>query len=259
MDLGTVTCLRPALTREDLVLLPGEALLGGGSWLFSEPQPQLTGLVDLTTLGWQPIEESPTGLRVAATCTIAELLDAVPHPLVRPCAESFLMSFKVWHQATVGGNVCLALPAGAMISLLTALDGVAEIWKPGGGVRREPVADLVRDVQRTTLAPGEVLRSLEIPASALTGRTSFRRLALSPIGRSATVVIGRRIGAKLVLWLTAATSRPVALRFDTTPTQGDIRRAVAGVDCWYDDPHGPADWRASITATLALEVCAELA
>ena len=35
--------------------------------------------------------------------------------LARRCAEALLMSFKVQHVATVGGNLCLALPAGAMI------------------------------------------------------------------------------------------------------------------------------------------------
>ena len=31
---------------------PGDAWLGGGTWLFSEPQPEITRLIDLTAFGW---------------------------------------------------------------------------------------------------------------------------------------------------------------------------------------------------------------
>ncbi|MET0865491.1 MAG: FAD-binding molybdopterin dehydrogenase, partial [Nakamurella sp.] len=45
MDLNTVTGYRRAVIRDDLVLAPGEQILGGGTWLFSEPQLRTTGLV----------------------------------------------------------------------------------------------------------------------------------------------------------------------------------------------------------------------
>ena len=73
MDLNRVTTFRRPQSRADLVLAPGEIFLGGGSWLFSEPQPQTAGLVDLTALRWEPIERIDDGLRLAATCTLAQL------------------------------------------------------------------------------------------------------------------------------------------------------------------------------------------
>ena len=108
MDLVTVTSHRSARRRADLVLAPGEALLAGGTWLFSEPQPAVSGLVDLTTLGWPDWEELPDVLRLGATCTVEHALDAPWGPaaaLARACADSFLMSFKVQHVATIGGNL----------------------------------------------------------------------------------------------------------------------------------------------------------
>ncbi len=48
MDLISVRETRVPRTRDELVFAPGERPLGGGTWLFSEPQPGLTGLVDLT-------------------------------------------------------------------------------------------------------------------------------------------------------------------------------------------------------------------
>ncbi|WP_182525311.1 FAD binding domain-containing protein [Nocardioides dongkuii] len=252
MDLHTVRSFRRPADRDELRLAPGETLLAGGTWLFSEPQPGTSGLVDLTALGWPPVEVVGGTLRIAATCTVAELVSSPLlgrlAPLVRAAADAFLMSFKIQHAATVGGNIALALPAGAMTSLAAALDGTAVVWTPGGGERREPVAELVRGVRDTSLAPGEVLRAVDVPLDALAAPTAFRRIALTPHGRSSAVVIG--VGDRVTV--TAATTRPVVL------AAGRLEEGLAAVDCWYDDPHGAPDWRASVTATLARQVVAEL-
>lgn len=265
MDLNGVTSLRAARSRDDLLLGPGEAVLAGGSWLFSEPQDALTGLVDLTTLGWEPWTVHDEGLSISATCTIAQLLeppapdDWTAAPLFRECAEAFLMSFKIWNTATVGGNLCLALPAGAMISLSTALDAEAVVWTPDGGERREPVATFVRGVQSTSLRPGEVLRSVEVPVEALRGRAAFRKIALTSLGRSSAVMTGRRdLDGRVTLCLTAATTRPHVFRFDDVPSEDDVEAALMTVDDWYDDAHGAPDWRAAVSRGLAAEVCEEL-
>ena len=119
LDLTGVTAVLRPTSRASLDgLRPGDALLGGGTWLFSEPQPAVRRLVDLDALGWEPLRVSDQGLHIAATCTVAHLAAAaLPWEaacLVRPCCEALLGSFKVWAMATVGGNLCLALPAGPM-------------------------------------------------------------------------------------------------------------------------------------------------
>jgi CO/xanthine dehydrogenase FAD-binding subunit len=262
VDLHTVRALhRPADRAElDAALGPGAAALGGGTWLFSEPQPHLDALVDLTALGWPALTTEPDGaLAVSATCTLAELAAAGP-PLFRTCCRALAGSFKIWHTATVGGNVCLALPAGPMTSLCVALDGVAELWGPGGAVRRLPVVELVTGVRTTALRPGEVLRSVRLPGAALAAPTAFRRAALTAEGRSGAVVIGRRdADGSVVLAVTAATERPHRFAFPGPPDGPALRTALAGVDDWYDDPHGAPDWRAHVTGRLAAEVVAELA
>lgn len=252
MDLGGVSSFRPARTRDDLALAGGEVVVAGGTWLFSEPQPHVSGLVDLTTLGWSPFEERPDGtLSIAATCTVAELTAAPWGPLAglaREAADGLLMSFKVQALATVGGNVCLGLPAGAMTSLLAGLGAEAVVWTPGGGVRREPVASFVRGAGVTSLAAGEVVRSFEVPPAALVERAAFRRTSLTSLGRSAAVVVGS--GRRVTV--TASTTRPVVLDLAT------LDEGLAAVDCWYDDAHGAADWRAAVTGLLAREAATEL-
>ncbi|MGY1915237.1 FAD binding domain-containing protein [Blastococcus sp. SYSU DS0973] len=264
MDLAWVEAYRRAEDRGALTVRPGERLLAGGTWLFSEPQPEVTGLVDLTAMGWAPWELLPDGgLRLAATCTVEQARRAPwPSPaLAELCADALLMSFKVQSAATVGGNVCLGLPAGAMISLTAALAGEAVIWPPGGGERRAPVAAFVRGAGVVDLGPGEVLRAVELPGSALRARTAFRRASLTAHGRSAALVIGRREPGAVVLTVTASVPRPVVLVLPPASPAHAVRRAVAEAGAevgWYADPHGAADWRAAQTGLLATEVHAEL-
>ncbi|WNB86535.1 FAD binding domain-containing protein [Cellulomonas sp. ATA003] len=265
MDLTTVDAVRVARTRADVVIGPDAAVLAGGTWLYSEPQPGLRELVDVTGLGWPPVEIDDTGVTLAATCTIAELVALAPVPgwtsqhLVRSCAEALVASEKIWGAATVGGNLCTALPAGAITSLAVALDGTAVVWTPDGGERRLAVADLVTGVRTTALTPGEVLRAVHLPASTLRARAVFRRAALTPHGRSGTVVIGRLDDdGALVVTVTAGVRRPHRLRFDALPDAHDLAVALDAVDDWYDDVHGAPDWRRAMTLRLAEEARAEL-
>lgn len=105
MDLNTVVEVRDA--RLPAPWRPGDAWLGGGTYLFSEPQPHLRRLVDLSRTGWTPVELHADGsLEIAATCTIAQLsrfaktLAAEAAPLFEQCCRAFLASFKIWNMAT---------------------------------------------------------------------------------------------------------------------------------------------------------------
>ena len=81
MDLHTVTAVRRATSRADLAGLgPDTVVLAGGSWLYSDPQVHLRGLVDLMTLDWPALTVTDAGLEIAATCTLAELSRFAPLP-----------------------------------------------------------------------------------------------------------------------------------------------------------------------------------
>ncbi|OCG73953.1 FAD binding domain-containing protein [Microbacterium sediminis] len=264
MDLVDVQTLRVARTTADLVLAPGERAMGGGTWLFSEPQPGTTGVVDLMGLGWPDLEDLPEGgLRIAATCTLAALAASGRHPLFLSACESLLASFKVWNAATVGGNVCLGLPAGALVSLAAGLDGVAVLWTAdaAGGLteRRLPVLDFVTGAAQTALRPGEVLRAIDFPAAALRARSALRKLALSPLGRSGVVVVGRQDeDGAVAITVSAATLRPRRLAFAAPPSEEELAAAVAGIDDWFGDAPGAADWRRAQGLRLAIEVLGEV-
>ncbi|MFT3974952.1 MAG: FAD binding domain-containing protein [Amaricoccus sp.] len=270
MDLNAITShLRPADRGGLPVHQPGDACLAGGTWLFSEPQPTLRRLIDLTSLGWAPLAATEDGLAIAATCKVATL-DAFEPPaawigaeLIGRCCRAFLASFKIWNMATVGGNLCMGLPAGPMISLAVALDGVCTIWTPDGGERRVPVVDFVRGPLQPDLVPGEVLRRIDLPRAALVRRAAFRRASLTPLGRSGVLLIGTSgAGGDLALTVTASTRRPVRLDFDAPPSADDLARAIdmrIEPALYYDDIHGRPDWRRHMTHLFAREIRDELA
>jgi CO/xanthine dehydrogenase FAD-binding subunit len=272
MDLAFVDSLEPASRASLEQWRDGDAWLAGGTSLFAEPQPRLRRLLDLRAFGWPALTAGPdAGLQIAATCTLAELAaypvgpDQPATTLFRSCAEALYASWKVWSEATVGGNVCLALPAGAMTSLTAALDGVATIWQPGGSSRQLPVADFVTGAGTNALAPGELLRAITLPGHALAADCALRQASLAPRGRSAAVVIGRhdRDGTA-VITVTASVTRPLVLHFDALPEAAELDDALAAAAAtgrvgYHDDVHGDPDWRRHLTVLLAEQVRAELA
>jgi CO/xanthine dehydrogenase FAD-binding subunit len=269
MDLNTIIAVAHPQTRSELpVWTPGDAWLAGGSWLFSEPQVHLSRLVDLTDLKWPALTVTESHLSIAATCSIAQLdalacpADWLAAPLINQCCRAFLASFKIWKTATVGGNLCMSLPAGPMISLTAALDGVCTIWKAGGGEQTIPVVDFVTGNQRNRLAPGDLLRQIDIPIAALKRRAAFRQISLTPVGRSAALLIGTLdADGALTLTVTASTVRPIPLSFPKPPDAGALHTALLKEiteDLYHTDIHGKPLWRKHMTLRLAEEIRSEL-
>jgi len=269
MDLNTITEVAHPHSRAQLpVWTAGDAWLAGGTWLFSEPQLHLTRLIDLTDLKWPPLTIGDNGLSIAATCTVAQL-DAfiyppewIASPLVNQCCRAFLASFKIWKTATVGGNLCMSLPAGPMIALTAALDGVCTIWKADGSEQKTGVIDFVTGNQCNVLAPGDLLRQIDLPLDALTQRATFRQISLTPAGRSAALLIGSLTGSDdLTVTVTASTTQPVQLSFPGIPQPKQLREAVLDRipnELYHDDVHGKPAWRKHMTLRLAEEIRFEL-
>jgi CO/xanthine dehydrogenase FAD-binding subunit len=271
MNLNTVTEIKlPTSTDEIPEWRKGYAWLAGGTWLFSTPQIATHTLIDLESLRWPALKATADGLEIAATCTIAALerfqapAEWIAAPLLRLCSHALLMSFKIYNAATVGGNICMSLPAGAMISLMTSLEGIYTLWPRDGEPRNVAALDFVTGNHMNVLKPGELLRSIHLPASALTKRFAFRHSSLTHLGRSAALIVGTQTGNSddLLLTLTAATAKPMQLRFDRMPTAAELGHAidanVAETD-WFDDVHGSAAYKRHLTYYYAEQIRAELA
>jgi CO/xanthine dehydrogenase FAD-binding subunit len=272
MNLNTIEEVRQATAVLDgeSAWQEGDSWLAGGTWLFSEPQPNLRRLLDLRALGWQPLEVSDAGLRIAATCTIAELYafpgraDWPASWLIDECCRAFLASFKIWNTATVGGNICMSLPAGPMTSLATSLEGVYTLTALDGSQREVPAIEFVTGNHQNVLQPGELLRAIDLPATALRKRAAFRRMSMTHLGRSTGLLVGTTPSTEgpLVLTVSAATNHPIQLTFADMPDARSLRERLHDEipdAAYFDDVHGTPEYRKHLTHYYAEQIRAELA
>ncbi len=251
MNLNTVVEVkRPSSADQIAQWRDGYAWLAGGTWLFSEPQIHTDTLIDLEQLKWPALTVSSAGLEIAATCPIAALYGfAGPAewqavPLFKECCNSLLASFKIWNAATIGGNICMSLPAGAMISLTVALEGVYTLWPRDAASRKVAAIDFVTANNANILQRGELLRSIHLPAAALSKRHAFRQASLTHLGRSAALLVGTQSKGSDDFLLTV------------------MRRAIDArlpADGYFNDVHGSAPYKQHLTHYFAEEIRAELA
>jgi CO/xanthine dehydrogenase FAD-binding subunit len=270
MNLNTITSIKRPVDATDIgTWRPSYAWLAGGTYLFSEPQPATDTLIDLSQLQWPHLRVSTEGLTIAATCPIGELYHLEGHsewpafPLLKECCDALLASWKIWNTATVGGNICLSLPAGAMTSLAVSLEATLTLWPRSGAPRNVLALDFITGNHVNILQPGELLRSIHIPASALAKRYAMRRASLVKLGRSAALLIGTLSAeGDILLTITASTPRPVQLRFRGIPSTSELRDAVRAAipeDGYFDDVNGLPAYRRHLTAYYAEQIRTELA
>ena len=200
MDLNTVETTSIPTSRDELWPLgPGDAILAGGTWLFSEPQPHIRRLVDITRLGWPPITVTDNGIELAATCTLAEVSElsstagrrpprvggsaTVAPVLHRPAGVVQDLGARRPSAAT---SAC-RFPAGAMISLTSALDGELTVWRADGSDYRLPVTEFVTGSATNALGRGRRaavgLRCPRRRCAPRTGVPQARPVAAGPIRR----------------------------------------------------------------------------
>ena len=269
MDLNTICdIVRRPPDRPGADWAAGDAWLAGGTWLFSETQPDLRRLVDLAPLGWNDLAVTDAGLEVGAMTTIRQLYEfSAPTqwraaPLFTIGCEAFLASFKVWNTATVGGNICMSLPAGPMITLTAALESTYTLWAADGSERVVPAVDFVTGNHQNILRPGEILRKITIPTDALMKRHTHRRFTLTHLGRSTIFMIATQSPAEddLLLTITAGTTHPIRLSFDSVPDAETLQQSVEAIPrtTWFDDPNGTPDHRRHLALHFAEEIRVEL-
>jgi CO/xanthine dehydrogenase FAD-binding subunit len=150
-----------------------------------------------------------------------------------------------------------------MISLTVALEGVCMLWPRNGSPRQAAVIDFVTGNHHNILTPGELLRSIFLPAHALRKKFAFRRFTLTHLGRSEVLIIGTRCPERgeFLLTITAATVRPVQLHFDAVPAAEELKRAIEDAvpfSMYLDDTHGSPAHRKHLTHYFAEQVRSKL-
>ena len=95
-------------------------------------------------------------------------------------------------------------------------------------------------------------------------RFAFRRTSLTHLGRSSALLIGTRSAKAedLLITVTAATVRPIALPFPRIPSAADLRAAIDAAipeSAYLDDVHGSPAYRRHLTYYYAEQIRGELA
>jgi hypothetical protein len=108
-----------------------------------------------------------------------------------------------------------------------------------------------------------VLREIRLPIDVSRRHTAFRQISLTPLGRSAALLIGTWApSGAFAMTVTAATRRPIRLDFQAIPTAPELADALDQSipdALYYDDLHGAPDWRRHMTFRFAEQIRRELA
>ncbi len=164
--------------------------LRGGTWQ-RRRLVSLRRIEELYDLGYS----DRSGLVIGAMVTVNRLARneavAAHYPGLVDAALC-LAADQVRNQATVAGNLCMAVPSADMAPILLAHGASLRVASPDG-VRSLPVRELFRGPRETVLEPTEVVTAIEVPPPAPgSGDANQRqggRVSLSlPIASAAAVV-----------------------------------------------------------------------
>ena len=169
--------LEPESIKEALALLSqycGKSkIMAGGTDLMLQVRNRAIKpeyVVDITRIpGLDYITfDDQQGLRLGALTTIRALETSVElqrkYPILSQAASQ-LGSVAIRNVATVGGNLCNALPSAETSQALVALSAQVRIIGPGGE-RTMPLEGFFAGVGKTVLQPDEVLLEILMPEPA---------------------------------------------------------------------------------------------
>ncbi len=164
------------------------------------------------------ITEDRGGLRIGATTTFREIAESrlirKKYPLLFEAAQA-MSAAQIRNMATIGGNICNAIPSADIPPALVALD--AKVRTVGRkGKRSLPLEEFLVDVRKTALKGDEFLTEVYAKSPPARSGTAFLKLGrtaedLSTLNvavrvtldksgacKEARVVVGGGVGATLI-------------------------------------------------------------
>ena len=198
MDLNTITEIgRPGSRGEFQAWRAGDAWLAGGTWLFSEPQPALTRLIDLAGLGWPALETKRRGAAywrhlhagAARRGRISGRLAARRRCSANAAAPAWVIQDL---ECGDGGREFVHGAAGRSDGGVDHRAGrrLRDLDAGRGRARGARGAISLSGRNKMRCGPGSCCARSTLPSAALRRRTAFRQISLTPLGRSAALLVG---------------------------------------------------------------------
>jgi len=176
-------------------------ILAGGTDIMVQLHADMTDpdlLVDIKKISeLRSVTEKDGSFTIGAAVTGAELGE---HPDVKKVwpgvveGLELIGSTQVQGRATLGGNLCNASPAADAVPALIAARAVANIVGPKGS-RSVPVEEIATGPGKTSLAKGEIVVSITLPARK--ARASDAYLRFIPRTEMDIAVVGAAVSLEL--------------------------------------------------------------
>jgi carbon-monoxide dehydrogenase medium subunit len=197
--------VEPSSVAEACTLLAddpsGSVVFAGGTDILVDLKAGLRSVARLVSLGkiaeLQGVEITEDGgLRIGAMTTVNTVArdDGVTRrfPGINDAAMS-LAAEQVRNQATVAGNLCMAVPSADMAPILLAHGALMHVASPSGD-RAIPLREFFVGPRETVLEPTDIVVAIEVPPPPPgSGAASIRlggRVSLSlPMASAAAVVV----------------------------------------------------------------------
>ena len=181
-------------------------------------------------------------------------------------AANLIGSVQVRNRATIAGNLCNASPAADSVPALIAAGATALIVGPGGA-REVPVEQVAVAPGKTSLAAGEFVAELRLPARPVGGGDAYLRsiprteMDIAVVGVGVALVLagsGTCTAARVAIGAVAPTALLVAeagaalvgSKLDDAAL--DAMAAAVRAACKpIDDKRGTAEYRTAMAGVLA--------
>ena len=171
-------------------------VIAGGTDLLVEKPPDSEYLIDIAALPLDYIKEDGKGVKIGALTTFdgiekSAVLQEGALGVLAETARDFGHR-NIRNLATIGGNLCSAVPSADSPPPLIALDSDAVITGPSGE-REVPFEGFFVHVRRTVLEGDELLKEIRVPSPPPRTGTAFLKIGRTRVD-IALVNVAVRIG-----------------------------------------------------------------
>lgn len=229
--------------------------------------PNLISLQDIPQLlGVDVLADG--GVSIGAMVTFNEI---VKHPHIREKYPHFVQamsrigSYQVRNLATIGGNICSAVPSADSAPVLLVSNATVRI--SGGISEREiPICEFFLGPRKTALQPGEIVTRIIVPAAAANDRSHFikrgmrKSMTISYVSAACRLRLEDGLVTDCALALGSVAPTPIRARAaekvllgqKMTLAAADHAAAIAATeDCRpIDDVRASAEYRRSMVRAL---------
>ena len=142
--------------------------IAGGTDIFTANHLEISALLDVDSLGLAYIKETNGEIIIGASTSFADIIES---PVIKNHftalweAAKVLADMTTRNMATIGGNICTALPSGDSISPLFAANA-SLVLVSASGERSVEAKDFFRGPRQTVLVNGELLKEIVVKKTA---------------------------------------------------------------------------------------------